>query len=184
MKKFCIFLLSVILTITSSCHYIFDKRVRGDGNVTTMTRNVTGFHSVQASGAIDVVVTQGPEAVSIETDQNLMEFIEVENRGGTLTVRERRGYNLRPSRGLKVHVTAPSFKKVALSGAGNILSGAPINNAEAIDLRVSGAGDIKMDVTAPRIASRVSGSGNIVLKGSAKISRQISAAQAKPVVTI
>ena len=55
-----------------------------------------------------------------------------------------------------------------MSGASDIIGQTKINNSEDLDLHASGAGDIKMDVDAPRLSAEISGSGNIDLKGQTK----------------
>ncbi|MBC7850230.1 MAG: DUF2807 domain-containing protein, partial [Chitinophagaceae bacterium] len=78
------------------------------------------------------------------------------------------GYNIDASQELKVHVTAPAFKEIEASGACNIISEAKINNAGPIALRVSGAGEIKMDLSAPRVDADLSGAGNVSINGETK----------------
>ena len=83
MQKVLFIALAVLMT-ASGCREIFAKRIRGNGNVSTENRQVSNFNSVDVSGAIDVYVSQSPESsIRIEGDNNLLEFIEVYEEGGT-----------------------------------------------------------------------------------------------------
>lgn len=163
-----LFVIFSVLT-TLSCRYAFSKRVSGNGNVITEDRSVGQFRNVDVRGSLDVIVKQDSNtAVKIQADQNLLEYIEVIDDGNVLIVRERRGFNLRPSKDIKVFVTAPMFKEIKVSGAGDIDSDGRINSQEGLVMSVSGAGDITMDVNAPSVRASLSGSGTINLKGQSK----------------
>ena len=153
----------------ASCQGIFGKRVHGNGNVRTEDRQVSDFKNVEVDGAAKVLVSQGDHsAVKIETDENLLQYIEVNQTGDRIHIHERQGYNLRPSNGIRVYVTSPVFHSIEASGACDILGQTKITNPEALELHVSGAGDIKMDVDAPKLSAEVTGSGSVYLKGQTK----------------
>jgi len=73
-----------------------------------------------------------------------------------------------PSGDLKVYVSAPVFNNIDASGACDIIGQTKISNPEDLSLHVSGAGDIQMEVDAPKLKAEVSGSGSINLKGQTK----------------
>lgn len=152
-----------------SCRHFWGKRVRGDGNIKTEDRSVSSFKNVDVSGAAKVFVSQGDQpSVKIEGDENLLQYIEVNQEGDKIVVRERPGFNLQPTSDLKVYVTAPVYNRINASGACDIIGQTKIVNPEDLDLQVSGAGDIQMEIDAPRLSADVSGSGNINLKGQTK----------------
>ena len=168
MKRFAFILLAFSL-VSTSCRYIGGKRVRGNGHITTETRTVGEFNSVRAGGAYNVYVTQDSQfSVKVEADENLMEYIDIYTEGDDLFIENKYGYNPRPSRKLKVYVSAPAYRRISVSGAGDIVGQNQISNHDQLELRVSGAGNVKMDVDAPRVEVHVSGSGDIALKGKAK----------------
>jgi carbon monoxide dehydrogenase subunit G len=152
-----------------SCRNIFGKRVHGDGNVTTQDRPVNEFKNIEVGGAAKVFVSQGDQhSVKVEVDENLQQFVEVYQEGDKVVVREKSGFNLDPTGDLKVYVTSPVYNDIDVSGACDIIGQTPINNPENLAMHISGAGDMKMEVNAPRISAEVSGSGNIDLKGETK----------------
>jgi hypothetical protein len=164
MRKFLLFLLSVV--VLSSCRFGSGKRVEGNGHIKSVERSVGSFSEVEVHGAIDVHVSQGDEKpVRIEGDENLLEYIEIKQNGNKIEVRTRRGYNLRPSSDLKIYVTSPRFSKIDVSGACDIIGDTKISNNDKLNLQVSGAGDIRMEVDVPVLSADISGSGSVNLKG-------------------
>ncbi|MEP6724195.1 MAG: head GIN domain-containing protein [Bacteroidota bacterium] len=163
------FLLMIVAVTTSSCNYIMGKRVKGNGNIKTTEHSVGSFKNVEVSGAIDLYVAQGDtKPVKIETDENLLQYIEVNQEGDRIIVKTRDGINPQPTRKIKVYVTSPLYNDIDVSGASNITGQTRIVNTENIKLDVSGAGDINMDVDAPAINAEVSGAGSVNLKGQTK----------------
>lgn len=153
----------------ASCDHLMGKRVRGSGNIKTEDRNVSSFKNVEVHGASDVLVSQGSQsAVKVEGDDNLLQYIEVNQEGDRIVIRERSGYNLRPTNSIRIYVTTAVYNKIDASGACNIIGQSKISNPEDLSMHVSGAGDIKMEVDAPRLSASVSGSGSIDLKGQTK----------------
>lgn len=162
-------LLLPLLLILGSCRNFMGKRVRGNGNIRTEERPVHNFKEVEVGGAAKVMVSQGDKpSVKIETDDNLLQYIEVFQEGDKVYIKERSGFNLRPSGDINVYVTSPVYSRISASGACDIIGQTKISNPEDLHLHVSGAGDIKMEVDAPRLAAEVSGSGNIDLKGQTR----------------
>jgi putative autotransporter adhesin-like protein len=162
-------LLLVLPFILTSCDDFAGKRVHGNGNIKNDDRSVTDFKKLDLHIAGDVFLTQGDHPnVKIETDDNLLQYIEVSQEGDKVTVRERPGFNLVSSNELKIYVTAPTFSRINASGACNIESQNKISNSDGFELNMSGAGNIHVEVDAPRVEAKLSGAGNIYLKGQTK----------------
>ena len=160
--------LPLLMTI-GSCRNFMGKRVRGNGSIKTEERPVSNFKDVEVGGAAKVRVSQGDKSsVKIEADENLLPYIEVFQEGNKVYIKEKKGYHLDPSGDINVYVTSPVYNSISASGACDIIGETKITNSEDLKLEVSGAGDIKMEVDAPRLAAEVSGSGNINLKGQTK----------------
>lgn len=158
-----------IVTLTGSCRNSWGRRVRGNGNISTEERSVDNFKTVEVGGSINVYVSQGsPSAVKLEGDENILRYIEVVQEGDRLIVRNKQGYNLDPTHDMKIYVTSPVYNKIETSGASDIIGQGKITNPEDLELKVSGAGDIKMELDAPRVKTEVSGSGSVDLKGETK----------------
>src|SRR5687768_17994113 len=128
----------IIAVITTSCN-IFEKRIAGSGNIKTETRTPGQFNAVDVGGSIDVYVkTDSVHSVRVEADDNLLEFVETHNDGGTLHIHERDGFNLRSTKDIKVYVSGPDFRHFEVSGVWDIFSENKITSSSAIVLDVFG----------------------------------------------
>lgn len=166
-----IFSILVLLTIIfSSCRYIGGKRVHGNGNIVTKERSVSGFNQVEVSGAIDVYVKQDSlqQPVKVETDENLQELIEVSEHNGVLYIAPADNFNLDPTRAIKVYVSAPFYRGFHVSGASEIRSENKLVSTETMDIDVSGASEVKLDLKAPRVNADISGASSADLIGETK----------------
>jgi len=164
-----IYFLSLIALLgLFSCRFM-GKRVHGNGNIKSVDRSVSSFKEVEANGNIKLIVSQGDlKPVRIETDENLISYIEVVQEGDRITIRTRDGVNLIPSGDLNVYVTSPAYKSIEVSGSSDIIGQNKITSPEALSLGASGAGDIQMEVDAPKVSAGISGSGSVKLKGQVK----------------
>jgi hypothetical protein len=163
------FLLLLVVAVFASCNWFGGKKVSGNGKITAQERKVSPFTSVEASGAVKVHIRQDSSAsVKIETDENLMEYVEIFTTGSTLVIKEKDGFNVDPSKDLVVFTSAPVYKMVDVSGSGDIISDNIISGGEPLELGVSGSGNINVQVALPKVSADVSGSGNVMLKGTSK----------------
>jgi hypothetical protein len=168
MKKILLFSL-MISVLAGSCVNFGGKRAKGNGNIITENRSVDDFNAVEVHGALDVYVSQGDQkSVRIEGDENLMKYIITENHGDRLEVRTKSGYNLRPSKKMKIYVRSPEFTHLDVTGACSIIGENKITSSDKLKLEVSGAGDIRMETNVPDLKASISGSGKIDLKGMTK----------------
>jgi hypothetical protein len=168
LRRFTLLLL-VFPFILTSCHHFLGKRIKGDGNIKTEDHSVSGFKNIDCDASADVYITQGePAGVKVEGDDNLLPYIEINQEGDRLIIRERSHVNLDPTDGIKIYVTSPEFASINASGAGDIVGQTKLTNENELNLRLSGAGDIRMEVNAPTVVCTLSGAGSAYLKGQAK----------------
>ncbi|MEP6700278.1 MAG: head GIN domain-containing protein, partial [Bacteroidota bacterium] len=168
MKRTFILSLMAILFF-SSCSYIGGKRIKGNGNTKTETRSAVQFSNIDVSGAIDVYISQdSATSVKVEADENLMEYIDITNDGGTLTIQPKDRYNLKPSKKIKVYVSSPLFKQFEATGACGIYSQNKFTSSNDITINVTGASTVKMELNAPGIKADLTGASHINLKGETK----------------
>ena len=164
-----ILLFALMAFTTQSCYFLGGKRVRGNGNVETDERSVSAFDEVEVHGAMDVYVSQGDlKPVRIEADENLHKYIEIHQEGNTIEIRTKPGYNLRPTRKIKVYTSSPTYSRLDVSGACNIYSENKLSGSQPLELEVSGAGDIRVNVDAPKVTAGISGSGSVEMSGETR----------------
>ncbi len=162
-----LFLTALVITV-SSCHYVNGRHISGNGNITTEQRSVTSFTGVETHGSIDIIASQGNFNVKIETDQNLLQYIETYVENGRLIVRFKQGISLSNFRGAKAYVSAPQLNAFETHGSGDINSQGKISDPNKISIGVSGSGDINLELDCPDITTETHGSGNITLAGETK----------------
>ena len=130
------------------------------------------FEDIRVSGGIDVQIKQDPShRVSISTDENLMPLLEVYVSNNILHIREKKGYNLKPSNELIVYINAPGFRKIDVSGSSDLSSSNRISVDNPLEISISGSAHIDMEIDAPGISTDVSGSGTVKLRGRSKDTR-------------
>ena len=157
------------LLLFTSCREIFAKRIRGNGNVTTQVRTAGQFNSIDVSGDIDVYARQDSSpSIKVEADENLQQYVETIDDGEVLRIRTQQGFNINPSKQIKVYVSAAMFKRFEASGACNLFSEGKIMNSTNIDLGLSGSCDVTMDLSAQKISAHVSGACSVNLKGQVR----------------
>jgi hypothetical protein len=168
MKRLTIFTL-FLLTILNSCNYIAGKRIKGNGIIKTENRTAVNFKEVHVSGSINVYVKQDSiSSIRVEADENLLQYILTENAGETLEIHSRRGTNLKPTQSIKVYVSGANINSFDASGACNFFSENKIISANPINIHLSGASDIKMELKAPKVDAELSGAGSINLSGETR----------------
>ena len=108
--KILLFVFMIIL-VSSACIVPFAPRlVRGSGDIVKESRDVDGFDRIVVTGAGTVIITQGgSESLTIETDDNLMEYIETEVSGNTLEIGFTRDTAFSPGGGGKVLEPSEGF---------------------------------------------------------------------------
>jgi len=169
MKRTTSLLIAIMaLGFTSCVIGSWDNSVTGNGNVVEETRDISGFTGIHLSSGIDVLLSQGDEFnVVVEADENLLEYIETELKGDVLEVGTDR-VNIRKATRKRVHVTLPVLEQVKISSAGDCDGQTPFT-CEDLEISVSSAGDLSLEVEADRIELDISSSGDVKLAGEAAI---------------
>jgi hypothetical protein len=153
----------------TGCRFLGGQRIYGNGSVTTKTESMDGITGVRVKGGLDVYITQGPgTSVKLEGDENLLEYIEVVKEGNIVEVSTREGYSLRPSKSLRVYVSAPILNEFYIDGSGDIRTQTPLKDSNSIRTEIHGSGDAYLDVDAPAVSASIAGSGTINLKGNTR----------------
>lgn len=135
-------------------------RIEGSGNVIVEEREVESFDAIVLMGAGDVIVELDTrERLTVEADDNILEFLLTEVRGGRLELRVREDTSLSPSATITYRVTATDLDDVAVFGSGNVAaSGIATDRFEA---SVNGSGTIRLVGLANEVDFEIPGSGRI-----------------------
>lgn len=156
-----------ILFITVGCA---QKRINGNGNIVTIERNVGDYDALRVGGFYEVELVEGNEGkIVLKGEENLLEYIETEVEGGTLTIKSEDNKNLNPSRGEGIYITIPVEKidAIRLSGAGK-LSSTKTLKSNSFKVHTSGVRNADLNLDSKSITVITSGSSNVTLSGNAE----------------
>jgi len=159
----------LLLCIVSSCGNFNGKRIRGNGILKEEVRKTEAFSAIDIRGDMDVFVSQDSlTTIKIETDENLLEYIDIHEKGRVLVIQPEDGYSPDPSGKIKVFVSAPDMNSFKASGACSYISQSVIKNIKPVTINISGAGSADMELQAPAVNVMLSGAGSVRLKGQTK----------------
>lgn len=164
MKKLILFVFAIsTVTIVNA-----QKKVKGNGNMTKITRSTTSYNGVKCAGSFDYILEAGTEGnITIEGEENLLDYIITEVKDGVLIVKTKKMVSLRTSYNKTITVTIPfqDISSVSLAGSGDLWSKNTIN-ADTFKASISGSGDVSLTIQANSIEASVAGSGDLTLKGN------------------
>ncbi|HKL35469.1 MAG TPA: head GIN domain-containing protein, partial [Salegentibacter sp.] len=168
---FLILAVSLIATTPAQCQWWkSNETVRGNGDMTSEKRSTDDYDGISLIGSMDVELVPGKEGnLTVEAESNLQEFITTEINGGTLKISVEKGYNLKPSRnnGIKITVPFRDLAAVEVTGSGDIWNTSKIK-AKKFSTKVTGSGDIRLELDTEDLSGQVTGSGDILLSGQAR----------------
>lgn len=166
MKSFLKYTLAITITLFSftTGHSQF-KRVKGNGNVTEKTHNTADYNKIDVVGSMDVKLVTGTEGtIKVVTDENIQEYIIIDSKNGTLTIKSKKGVNISTKKGIHITVPFKDISEIALTGSGDVLTSNAIKSNH-FDVELTGSGDIVIEVEATSIDAKITGSGDIKLRG-------------------
>jgi hypothetical protein len=132
--------------------------VKGSGNVQTEKRGVADFRAIEVGGVFEVeVIAQKEFSVEVEADDNLLQFIKTEVRGGTLEISTEKRISTKER--IRIRISAPDIESVQVSGASK-LSLANLKN-DSLKVDASGASKIKIDGETGNLEVELSGASKL-----------------------
>ncbi|MCY7421937.1 MAG: DUF2807 domain-containing protein [Chitinophagaceae bacterium] len=168
MKILTVAFLSVILISFNSCRS-FGKRIKGNGNMVTETRNVSSADRLSVRGDFDVVLTKGETGVKVSADENLMRYIRIEMDDNKLVIRSEDRINITSDNGITVNISTPEIKEANILGSGNITSNDKFVSGDKMSFKTTGSGNLTLAVNCPNITAGITGSGDMNLSGETRI---------------
>ena len=168
MKTTILTLITLSFFNLSQAQWWGSEKIKGNGNVTTITRTTSDYDGLSCAGSFDYILVAGTEGkITIEGEENLLEYIITEVKNGKLIVKTEKNINLSPSGNKTIKVTIPfkDINNISLAGSGDLMNK---DTVTANDLKVSlaGSGDVVLTVETNTLNGSLAGSGDITLKGS------------------
>ncbi len=149
------------------------RTVRGSGTLVTEERSVGSFNSLELSSIGKLVIELGDqEALRVEAEENLLEYIETDVRGRTLEIGSRRGVSLNPTKSINFYLTVVSLDSISISGLGDVV--APDLEADTFSIEISGGGNLNIDsLEARRLRVSISGLGSLDIDAGQVVDQDI-----------
>tara|TARA_R110001583_G_C5641885_1_gene407914 strand:- start:50 stop:784 length:735 start_codon:yes stop_codon:yes gene_type:complete len=167
MKKLSVLLCAGLISL--SCSAQWGRTIKGNGNNVTIERNTGNYDGVAVSGWFDVDLVSGNEGeITLQGEENLLEYIITEVKDGKLVIKTKKGVNLKTSSWkseIRITVPVESINTVSMSGSGDIVGKTTIKT-DKFTTSMSGSGDITLDIDTGSISANMSGSGDINLSGN------------------
>ena len=145
----------------SSC-----KKVVGEGDLQTETRNITGFSGVSVSIGGKIYYKIAPEyKVEITAQQNILDVIQATKSNGHLLLKVKDGVRIKSNEEITVNISAPTADFLHLSGTGDLAVIGNVNSAN-LDISISGTGNITLQsvIVTDKIEASISGAGDIIVQ--------------------
>ncbi|WP_115813964.1 head GIN domain-containing protein [Flavobacterium aquicola] len=154
-----------VLFVTTVTHAQW-KKIKGNGKIITEKRTTAGYDEITVSGFFDVALVSGKEgAITIQGEENILPYIKVEVKDNVLHIYTEKGVNISTKESLVLTVPFEQISAVSLSGSGDVKSKDTIV-ATSLKAKLSGSGDLNLDVKATDFEANLSGSGDVVVTGN------------------
>jgi hypothetical protein len=150
------------------CIYSGDV-TKGDGNIVREERAFKALSKLRFNGNFEVFITQDQEPkLEIETDLNIQKYILVKEDEGILNIKIKNGVSLETSSPIKVFVSTPMLKYLAIDGSTEVKGNGLFSGADEVKIKIAGSGKVKLDVNTPITQVEVAGSGDVVMSGQTR----------------
>jgi hypothetical protein len=134
--------------------------VAGSGTSGTENRSVSNYTGIELGtpGKLDITIGSS-ESLSVEADDNLLQYIQTDVSGGRLVIKTRPGVTLQPVRPIEYHLSVLKLNSISISSSGDIT--VPDLKSDAFSIAISSSGNLsmqKLDCSSLRV--RISSSGD------------------------
>lgn len=155
-------------------HFQLDKKnINGNGSSTEQTFNysenvnkIIVENNLNVDLQIDSIKNNATE-LTVNTDANILNLLDINVRGTTLTIKPQRRYNLLPSAPIVIKLKINELNSIELNGA-SILNISKAFNINDLDIDISGASELKIaNLEANKIECEVSAASDATFSGKA-----------------
>ncbi len=140
---FSVLCLTVLLAACGTNNTVNIQTIDGSGTIVTGERDVSGFSSIQINLGADLSLTSSDsESLSIEADDNLMDYIKAEVRNGMLVISTPDNTSLKPSQPIQLHVSFKELTTIEVNGS-SAITGDDLN-LDVLTVSFSGSGSTRL----------------------------------------
>ncbi len=177
MKKIILTLLTLLaVAVAAGCLYgtartLVDRTgrrtLKGSGHLTTRTFDAPRFDGVYASSTADVTIVKGSGPITVEADDNVMEYVAIRVEEGRLRIKLDTDQRYNSLNNVTFRVTVPTDGRLAelkASGAAKIVA-EPVLTADEIEFDASGAAKLVAMVACETCEIDISGTSKAEIGG-------------------
>jgi len=146
------------------------ETIEGNGKPSTKSYTVNSFDELKVSGVFDLQLSQsGSEAVRLEADENLIQYVTVKNEGSKLVIDmdKIKNKNFNSKSKLKLFIDFKKLSNIESSLVGNMSAKSSL---KFDDLKIAnkGVGNVDLDLAANKVHLKNGGVGSVTLEGKAE----------------
>lgn len=153
------------LIVSSLIFYACDnnKCIQAEGDIKQEQRNIEDFSKLELSGAFKVLISQDSFSImKINAPENVISQVKSRVSGKTLKIEMEN--NVCDDGIIEITLSSKIWESIRSSGASEIYS-TNLINAENLDVSLSGASKVNLNLAASRLKTRASGSSEINYSG-------------------
>jgi hypothetical protein len=160
--------------VLSACGLGDVTEVRGSGDVVEETREVSDISGVNLATIGDLTIQVGDaESLRIEAEDNLLEYLETNVRGGKLRIETQNRIRLDATKPIKYYLTVKELETIEISSVGKIE--APNLEAEEFSITINSTGDLEIgELNADTLEVDIGSTGNLHIAGGEVKSQNIT----------
>lgn len=163
MRKLQILLFTILAMVLIGNTTSLAQALRGNGNIISESRALTGITGLDVSGGFTVEITQGSnEGIRLEAESNLIGNIVTEVRNGVLHI-----YNdesITTSKPMKAYVTLKQLERLYITGGVKVTAASTIKS-ERLRMDLSGGSSVKLALDASTLEADLSGASRVNITG-------------------
>ena len=171
MTRFTLYFIKMVIAVISaliltSCNITINDGIEPKGDVITKNVAITdNFNKIKVSNGLNVIVTQSKTSkVSIEAQENLIEYIEIFVDNETLIIKKNKNFKSNSTK--NIYVLMPKITKIKASSASSVVSTSVIKSRD-LELEASSAGSIEIEIVSENLEIDTSSGAQIIVKGKA-----------------
>jgi hypothetical protein len=174
MRRKLTMMVGLVLVLSSLGCVVTDlwSSVTSSGPVVEEVRDVSGTTAVLLAAPGKMTIELGDEEeLRIEAQEEVMEDLETEVRGGRLEIKVKPGVNLGATQSFKFYLTVTELEAIEIAGSGDVKM--PVIETRQFSAVIAGSGDASMEgLEADDLRLVISGSGLFDIDGGA-VTKQI-----------
>ena len=166
LTKIIVTMLLSLLFVSCNFDMNFGDGIRGNGNVTTENRELSGdFDNIEISRGLDVYLTQSnSESITVEADENLHQVIVTVVENGVLKIYA--DENIHHSSSQKVMLNFNNVSKIKATSGSDVYSTNTISLDNLVLTTTSGS-DMELDINVETVNCKATSGSDLDLSGTA-----------------